>query len=88
MSIYNQPYQPVSNGHAKRIQNGGGDNESLRLLSLSASDSSENFSELKQRTSNNNSSNLVPDLKLTMPNANRVLSTTAGKIRKKIRLKR
>ena len=87
MSIYNQPYQPVSNGHAKRIQNGG-DNESLRLLSLSASDSSENFSELKQRTSNNNSSNLVPDLKLTMPNANRVLSTTAGKIRKKIRLKR
>lgn len=60
------------------------DNENFRLLSVS--DTSD--SELKQRSPSRTEK--VPDLKLAMPSgssANRVLST-AGKIRRKIRLKR
>ena len=84
MSIYHhQPYQPVSNGRPTKL----GDIENLRLLSVSDSDEAE----LKQRGGSPKISKNVPDLKLTMPSgstgANRVLST-AGKIRKKIRLKR
>ena len=86
MSIYHhQPYQPVSNGRPTKL----GDIENLRLLSVSDSDEAE--AELKQRGGSPKISKNVPDLKLTMPSgstgANRVLST-AGKIRKKIRLKR
>ena len=87
MSIYHhQPYQPVSNGRPTKL----GDIENLRLLSVSDSDV-EAEPELKQRGGSPKISKNVPDLKLTMPSgsigANRVLST-AGKIRKKIRLKR
>ena len=85
MSIYHhQPY--VSNGRPTKL----GDIENLRLLSVSDSDV-EAEPELKQRGGSPKISKNVPDLKLTMPSgsigANRVLST-AGKIRKKIRLKR
>ena len=87
MSIYHhQPsYQPVSNGRPTKL----GDIENLRLLSVSDSGDE---AELKQRGGGSPKiSKNVPDLKLTMPSgstgANRVLST-AGKIRKKIRLKR
>jgi hypothetical protein len=81
MSIYSQP-QP--NGHvaSNGLKLPPNRDESLRLLSIT--ESSDNELDVKNRP---NAS--VPDLKLAMPSsgANRALSA-AGKIRRKIRLKR
>lgn len=96
MSIYSQPYQALSNG-----QSGGSglkrgspiSGESFRLLSISESSDNDEL-EVKHRIGAKSpppSVQTVPDLKLNMPTAsgaaNRVASA-AGKIRRKIRLKR
>ena len=71
-------YQPINNGSA--VSN---NSESFRLLSISESTDENDDKNLKQRKSQ------PEDLKLSMPNtsSNKVMSA-AGKIRRKIRLKR
>eukprot|EP00093_Oithona_nana_P001729 01729.XXX_707_3867_1 [CDS] Oithona nana genome sequencing. len=78
-------YQPVSNGQVRSRP----DPENFRLLSIT--ESSEEDTELKRRHSpkDNKVSSNPPDLKLNIPkgSSNKVMSA-AGKIRRKIRLKR
>jgi len=79
-------YQPVSNGQVRSRP----DPENFRLLSIT--ESSEEDTELKRRHSSpkdNKVSSNPPDLKLNIPkgSSNKVMSA-AGKIRRKIRLKR
>ena len=75
-------YQPVNNGQVRSRP----DPENFRLLSIT--ESSDEASELKRRHSPKEN---PPDLKLNMPSggggSNKMMSA-AGKIRRKIRLKR
>ena len=77
-------YQPVSNGQVRSRP----DPENFRLLSLT--ESSDEDTELKRRHSpKDKMSPNPPDLKLNIPGggSNKMMSA-AGKIRRKIRLKR